>query len=64
MGMKNAKQEVREVLDLLPDDCTLEDIEYALHVREEIREGLRSLENEPVYTQEEVEAELADWLID
>lgn len=59
--MKSAKDEVREVLDLLPDDCTMDDIEYALHVRESIRRGLWSLENEPTYTQEEVEAAVAEW---
>ena len=60
--MKSAKDEVREVLELLPDDCTMEDIQYSLYVREEIREGLRSLENEPTHTQDEVERDLARWL--
>lgn len=53
--MKRAKDEVRQVLDRLPDDCTMDDIRYALHVRTAIRRGLWSLENEPTYTQEEVE---------
>jgi hypothetical protein len=28
--MARAKQVVREVLDSLPDDCSLEDVQYAL----------------------------------
>lgn len=30
--MPNAKTQVREVLDLLPDDCSLEDVQYHLYV--------------------------------
>ncbi len=60
--MKSAKDEVREVLDVLPDDCTMEDIQYHLYVRTQIRQGIWSLEHEPVYTQDEVEREVARWL--
>lgn len=60
--MKRAKDEAREVLDLLPDGCTIEDIRYALHVREAIRQGLWSLENEPAYTQDEIEEAVTCWL--
>ncbi len=60
--MKNARDEVRAVLDLLPDDCTTDNVEYALYVRASIRRGLSSLENEPTYTQDEVEAAVAEWL--
>jgi hypothetical protein len=62
--MSSAKAEVRELLDELPDDCTMEDIQYHLYVREQIRLGLWSLENEPTFTQEEVEQRLARWLTD
>jgi hypothetical protein len=62
--MSTAKAEVRELLDELPDDCTMEDIQYHLYVRDQIRKGLWSLENEPTYTQEEVERAVARWLTD
>lgn len=62
--MRTAKAEVRELLDELPDDCTMEDIQYHLYVRDQIRKGLWSLENEPTYTQEEVEQAVAQWLTD
>lgn len=60
--MSSAKAEVRELLDELPDDCTIEDVQYHLYVREQIKKGLWSLENEPTYTQEEVERSLSRWL--
>ena len=58
------RDEVREVLNGLPDDCTLKDILYTLYVREQITQGIWSLENEPTYTQEEVEQSLSRWLTD
>jgi hypothetical protein len=62
--MNPIKTEIREVLDELPDDCTMEDVQYHLYVREQIQQGLWSLENEPTYTQEEVEQAVAQWLTD
>lgn len=34
------KQAVRELLDRLPDDCTLEDVLYHLYVVQEVERGL------------------------
>lgn len=34
------KQTVREVLDRLPDDCTLDDVLYHLYVVQQIEHGL------------------------
>ena len=36
-----AKQEVRSLLQKLPDTCTLEDIQYHLYVIEKINKGLQ-----------------------
>jgi len=38
--MPTAKDEVRELLDALPDTATLEDIQYHLYVRQKIQNGL------------------------
>jgi predicted transcriptional regulator len=35
-----AKQAVRELLEKLPDDCTLDDVLYHLYVLERISQGL------------------------
>jgi len=53
--MQTAKQEVSELLNRLPDDCSLEDIQYHLHVLQKIERGLKDAEEGRVYTQEEVE---------
>jgi hypothetical protein len=57
-----AKEEVLEVLDLLDDSCSLEDVYYTLCIRDSIRDGEWSLENERTYTHEEVVQGLSRWL--
>jgi hypothetical protein len=56
--MQTAKQEVRELLDQLPDDATVEDIQYHLYVLEKIRRGEERAKSEGTLTQDEVEARL------
>lgn len=56
--------DVLEVLGDLPDNCTVDDILHTLYVRSELKQAIWSLENEPTYTQEEVEQSLSRWLTD
>ncbi len=60
--MQTAKQEVSELLTQLPDDCSLEDIQYHLYVLQKIERGLKDVEDGRVYTQGEVEKRMAKWL--
>ena len=41
--MQTAKQEVRELLDTLPDDSSLEDIQYHLYVRQKVQRGIQDI---------------------
>ena len=41
--METAKDEVRRILEALPDDATLEDIQYRIYVRQAIDAGLRDI---------------------
>lgn len=60
--MQTAKQEVSELLKRLPEDCSLEDIQYHLYVLQKIERGLKDVEEGRVYTQEEVEKMMSKWL--
>lgn len=60
--MQTAKEEVSKLLENLPDDCTLEDIQYHLYVLQKIERGLKDTKEGRVYTQEEVENRMAKWL--
>jgi len=59
---KTAKQEVSNILTHLPDDCSLEDIQYHLYVLQKIERGLEDAEKGRIYKQEEVEKRMAKWL--
>lgn len=52
--MSTAKEEIKALLDKLPDDCTLEDVQYHLYVVEKIRSGTERAEKEGGLSQEEV----------
>lgn len=62
MAAKNAKEEVRRLLDDLPDDASLEDIQYHIYVREKVEHGLRDVADGRVLDEEEVERRMAKWL--
>jgi hypothetical protein len=62
--MSTAKQEVQALLSKLPDDCSLEDIQYHLYVIEKINHGLEAAEPHSTISQEEVEQRLRKWLIE
>lgn len=38
--MNTAKDEVRALLDSLPEDCTFEDVQYHLYVVEKLQHGI------------------------
>ena len=59
--MDTAKEEVRHILDSLPDDASLEDIQYRIYVRQAITAGLRDVEQGKVTSQEEVERRMSRW---
>ncbi len=60
--MNTAKDEGRELLSKLPEDCSLEDIQYHLYVIEKIQHGLQVAEEQGTYSQEEAEGRLKKWL--
>ncbi len=59
--MSAAKQEVQELLDKLPDDCTLEDVQYHLYVIEKVQRGIEAANEHGTVSQEEAEQRLAEW---
>ena len=60
--MSTPKDEVRKLLDRLPDDSSLEDIQYHIYVREKIDRGLKDVNEGRVLSQQEVERRMTKWL--
>lgn len=60
--MSTAKEEVESLLNKLPDNCSLEDIQYHLYVLEKVRNGLEVADTQGTVSQEEAEGQLSRWL--
>ena len=59
--MNTAKEEVKSLLDKLPDECTLEDVQYHLYVVEKIQRGIDRATTEGTISQDEVERKFSKW---
>ncbi|MDH4319237.1 MAG: hypothetical protein OEV64_12655 [Desulfobulbaceae bacterium] len=59
--MNTAKDEVKSLLSKLPEDCTLEDVQYHLYVIEKIQRGVDRGEMEGTLSQEDVERKFGKW---
>ena len=59
--MGSAKDEVRRILEQIPDNASFEDIQYHIYVREKIERGLEDVEQGRVISQEEVERRMGNW---
>ena len=60
--MKTAKDEVRELLQNLPDDASLEDIQYHLYVHQKIQRGLAAADQGRTIPHEEAGRRMSRWL--
>lgn len=52
------------MLEQLPDDASLEDIQYHIFVFQKVQKGVLDVEEGRVLSQEEVEARMAKWLVE
>jgi hypothetical protein len=60
--MASAKKAVLDLVNALPDDCTIEDVQYQLYVRQKIERSIDAVSAGKVQTQEQVRKRLAKWL--
>jgi predicted transcriptional regulator len=59
-----AKQAVRDLLDKLPDDCSLEDVLYHLYVLQRVEQGLAEANAGELIPHAQVQEELRQrWLL-
>ena len=55
------REEVRRLLDSLPDDASYEDIQYHIYVQQKIDRGLEASERGDFISDEEIERRIARW---
>jgi predicted transcriptional regulator len=56
------KEQIRAMLDRLPNDCTMEDVQYGLYVLGRVRRGLESIDRGEGIAHEEVKRRMSEWL--
>jgi predicted transcriptional regulator len=63
MAQPQTKKLVRDLLDRLPDDCSIEEVQYHLYVLDAVQRGLDDADAGRVIPHEQVKAELRrKWL--
>ncbi len=60
--MLQAKEEVRRLLDQLPDETSLEEIQYHIYVQQKIDRGLKDVENDNTLSETEFDKRMLKWL--
>ena len=60
--MSNALQEVKALVNHLPEDTEIEDVQYYLYVLEKVRKGQQDIQDGRSYTTDEVKERLKLWL--
>ena len=59
------KQSVQAILDRLPDDCSLDDVQYHWYIRQSIERGRADAKAGRTISHQEVDRELRKkWLVD
>jgi predicted transcriptional regulator len=60
--MGKPKEEVRMLLDRLPEEASFEDIQYHIYVQEAIRRGREAADRGELIEHEEIERRMSKWL--
>ena len=60
--MSTPKHDVEMLLQKLPENSSVEDIQYHLYVLDKVRRGLEDARTNGTLSQEEVESRLSQWL--
>jgi hypothetical protein len=60
--MQTAKKEINRLLRRLPEDCSMEDIQYHIYILQKIGRGLQQADQGRVLSAEAVEKRMKKWL--
>ncbi len=60
--MSVVKDEVQKLIQSLPEDCTLEDIQYHLYVIEKIQHSIKEMDAGKTVTHKDAKERMQRWL--
>ena len=55
------KEETIQLIEMMPDDCTVEDILYELYLKQKVDKGLQEIREGRVMEHEEVQQRISKW---
>lgn len=59
--MPIVKEQAINLIKALPEDCTLEDIQYHIYVLEKVEKGIKAIDEGRVVSQNEAEKRVKTW---
>ena len=60
--MQHVKEEMRHILEQLPDNATWDDVQYHIYVRQKIDRGLDDVTQGRLLTEEDFDRRMRRWL--
>jgi predicted transcriptional regulator len=60
--MQHVKEEMRHILEQLPDNATWDDVQYHIYVRQKIDRGLDDVARGRLLTEEDFDRRMRRWL--
>jgi predicted transcriptional regulator len=60
--MSRVKRAVLDLVKTLPENCTLEDVQYQLYVRQKVERSMQAAAEGRVHSHEQVKKRLSKWL--
>jgi len=60
--MNSVKDRASQALQLLPDDCTWDDVLYEIALRQQVDEGIRAADEGRVVSHDEAKKQVSEWL--
>lgn len=61
--MNPAKEEVKRILEEMPDDASLEDIQYHIYVRQKVDRAVAQVDAGRTIADEQTQARFSKWLV-
>jgi len=60
--MATTKDELRKLIEALPENASWEDVQYSIYVRERVERGRREADQERLIEHDEIEVRMRQWL--
>ena len=60
--MQNVKQSAIDLIKKMPENCSIEDIQYELYAKSKIESGLEDIQKGNIISEKDMDKEIDSWL--